>query len=259
MKHWVRDRIKGVAHRVGVDIVRLNTEPHIPVDFSDEDVRIIRKTRGYTAASVERTHALLDAVRYVVDHNVPGAICECGVWRGGSMMAVAMQLINRGCTDRDLYLFDTFEGMPRPTDHDVDIKGSVATEKFERVKTSDAGSEWVNAPLDQVRDAMASTGYPQERIHFVKGMVEQTIPSRAPAQLALLRLDTDWYESTRHELEHLYPRLTAGGVLLIDDYGHWQGARKATDEYMREHNVHLLLHRVDYTARLAVKGLPAAA
>ena len=79
------------------------------------------------------------------------------------------------------------------------------------------------------------TGYPPERIHFVRGPVEETLPAGAPDEIALLRLDTDWYESTRHELEHLYPRLAAGGVLLVDDYGHWEGARKAVDEYFADH------------------------
>ena len=107
------------------------------------------------------------------------------------------------------------------------------------------------ATLDEVAaPTCAATGYPAERLHFVEGKVEDTIPEQAPERIALLRLDTDWYESTRHELEHLYPRLSPGGVLIIDDYGHWEGARQAVDEYFKGE---VYLHRIDYTGRLAIK------
>ena len=105
----------------------------------------------------------------------------------------------------------------------------------------------------QVRETLLSTGYPSERLHLVRGPVEETLPTGAPAQLSLLRLDTDWYESTAHELRHLYPRLSTGGVLIIDDYGHWEDARRAVDEYFDSEAAPLLLNRIDYTGRVAVK------
>ena len=104
-----------------------------------------------------------------------------------------------------------------------------------------------------VRKLLTGAGYPESRLHFVRGAVEQTLPARAPEQVAILRLDTDWYESTRHELVHLFPRLTVGGVLIVDDYGHWEGARKAVDEYFGAEHAPLLLTRVDYTGRVAIK------
>jgi len=104
-----------------------------------------------------------------------------------------------------------------------------------------------------VQANLGRTGYPAERIHYVKGKVEETIPATLPSRIALLRLDTDWYESTRHELQHLYPLLSTHGVLIIDDYGHWQGARQAVDEYFAASAEPVFLHRVDYTARLVVK------
>ena len=88
---------------------------------------------------------------------------------------------------------------------------------------------------------------------MVKGKVEDTLPGHAPDHIAVLRLDTDWYASTKHEMEHLYPRLARGGVLIIDDYGHWAGSRQAVDEYLAEHGIHLLLNRTDYTGRMALK------
>ena len=100
---------------------------------------------------------------------------------------------------------------------------------------------------------MALTGFPADRAVFVPGKVEETIPASAPERIALLRLDTDWYESTYHELVHLYPRLEAGGVLILDDYGHFEGARRAVDRYFDENGARPLLTRVDYTARVGVK------
>jgi len=91
--------------------------------------------------------------------------------------------------------------------------------------------------MERVASAMASTGYPAERIHLVKGLIEHTIPEHAPGSIGLLRLDTDWYKSTMHELVQLYPRLTLNGVVIVDDYGHFKGAREATDEYFRTNNM----------------------
>jgi hypothetical protein len=100
---------------------------------------------------------------------------------------------------------------------------------------------------------MAMTNYPQDKLNYVVGKVEDTIPETLPRKIALLRLDTDWYESTLHELNHLYPLLTEGGVLIIDDYGHWQGAKKAVDEYIEKNKLKILLNRIDYTGRIAIK------
>jgi hypothetical protein len=170
-------------------------------------------------------------------------------------MAMAKTLIELGKADRMLYLFDTFEGMPPPTADDRNYKGEAAEELLKRRHEGQARVQ-AYSPLEDVRAALASTGYASEQTVFVRGRVEETIPASAPGAIALLRLDTDWYESTYHELKHLYPRLTVGGVLIIDDYGHWEGARKAVDQFIDEHQVKLLLCRVDYTARIAVKLEP---
>lgn len=112
---------------------------------------------------------------------------------------------------------------------------------------------WAIASLDDVKRNVRLTRYPEERITFVKGPVEQTLNATAPDHIAVLRLDTDWYESTKAELDHLYPRLAIGGVLIIDDYGHWQGARRAVDEYFAARGEHPFLHRTDYTGRVMIK------
>lgn len=224
-----------------------------PSDFDQEVIDIIESVTPYTMTGIQRLFALIQAVKYVVKANIPGNIVECGVWRGGSMMAVAHTLRQLGENNIDLYLFDTYEGMTKPSDIDIDYAGMPATTTFERTKRSNDSSEWCYASIEEVRNNLLSTGYNRERLKLIKGKVEDTIPDFAPNQISLLRLDTDWHESTRHELVHLYPRLSAGGVLIIDDYGHWQGSRKATDEYFEQNNVPILLNRIDYTGRIAVK------
>lgn len=214
-------------------------------DLTPERQALFERVRPYTQTSRERVVTLADAVQYVIRANVPGDFVECGVWRGGSSMAIALTLLRLGVDNRRLWLYDTFGEMPAPGSRDRDYAGG-AVAGHEATMLGDTG-----LALADVQAAMRTTGYPEQRISYRRGRVEETIPGSAPAQIALLRLDTDWYESTRHELEHLYPRLTSRGVLIIDDYGHYAGARQAVDEYFAD--APILLVRVDYTCRMAVK------
>jgi hypothetical protein len=243
---------KAVLARSGWELERsADRQAQALADLSPADRQIVARVAPYTMTGLERRASLLGAVDHVARHRIPGDVVECGVWRGGSMMAVALALMARGDTSRDLWLFDTFEGMSAPTDVDRGPGGEPAQAQLDRASRD--APVWAVATLDDVRANLASTGYPAERIHCVQGKVEDTIPGAGPQRIALLRLDTDWYESTRHELVHLYPRLVRHGVLIVDDYGHWEGARKAVDEYFAASAEPVFLHRVDYTARLVVK------
>ena len=223
------------------------SQERIPSYVDDGTREIIEKSRPRTLTGVQKLLPLVDAVRYTAEHQIPGAIVECGVWRGGSMQAAAWTLLEAGVSDRDLHLYDTFEGMSEPTEEDVQTRSRAAAADLLA-----AGKAKCLADLDDVRQGMAETGYPMDRIHFHPGKVEDTTPEQAPDQIALLRLDTDWYESTKHELEHLYPRLSPGGVLIIDDFGSWDGARKATLEWLEATREPLLLVSLG-AARIAVK------
>ncbi|MEV0118991.1 TylF/MycF/NovP-related O-methyltransferase [Streptomyces sp. NPDC050844] len=222
----------------------------LPADYDDEAKGIIRAVKPYTMTSPERLNAFILATRHVVRHGIPGDIVECGVWRGGSMQACAKTLLAAGDTERDLYLFDTYEGMTPPTEEDLRRDGKSAEELLE-VQGKDRPI-WAVASLDDVKSGFAKVPYPEERIHYVQGKVEDTVPREAPEKISILRLDTDWYASTQHELEHLYGRLVSGGVLLIDDYGYWQGSRQAVDEFLDKTGERLLLLRMD-EGRIAVK------
>ncbi len=223
--------------------------------FPDIDVETrnrIEECRPFTMTSPDRLLALIQAVEYIVDHNIEGDIVECGVWRGGSMMAVAKTLTAKGSFQRNLRLFDTFEGMPPAAAVDRDLRGNTASQLLSE-ENPETSKVWAIAGLEEVVRNLTATAYPPSNIHYVKGKVEETIPANAPDSIAILRLDTDWYSSTKHELIHLFPRLVQGGVLIIDDYGHWEGARRAVDEYIREQSLKTLLCRIDYTGRIAIK------
>jgi len=252
MKRQLAGSLKRLTRMAGYDLVKATSSGY-PPDFDASIIETVSLVKPYTMTSPERVSALCDAVRYLSSNDIAGDVVECGVWKGGSMMAVAHTLRSLGDTSRELYLFDTYEGMPEPSKIDVSLDGDTGSALTRNLKEDGSGSDYCMAPLDEVRKAVESVGYPAERLHFVKGRVEDTLPAQAPLQIALLRLDTDWYESTRHELIHLYPRLVPGGVLIIDDYGHWQGARQAVDEYIQSNNLRLLLNRVDYTGRIGVK------
>jgi hypothetical protein len=197
-----------------------------PELFEADFVDYAKVCKPFTLTSLERLYALYKAVRFVVSSGIPGDLVECGVWKGGSVMMMALTMKGLGITHRTIHLFDTFDGMTPPTALDVDLRGVSAKDLLDRSDKKD-GVYWAYSPIEEVRTNLARTGYPMERFVFVPGDVRQTLPGSAPAHIALLRLDTDWYESTRHELEHLFPRLRARGVMIIDDYGHFMGARKA--------------------------------
>jgi O-methyltransferase len=224
-------------------------------DIKEEEFwEIYNLCKPYTMTSIERMYSLYLSVDYVLSNNIEGAFVECGVWRGGSSMLIAKMLSNRKIYDRKIYLYDTYEGMSEPTNNDISWLGQKADKLLEANKSTKKNSVWCLADIEDVQTNIRLTNYNEKNLHFIKGKVEDTIPAMIPEEpIALLRLDTDWYESTKHELIHLFPQLTQNGVLIIDDYGHWEGCRKATDEYFKENNIHLMLNRIDYTGRAAIK------
>jgi O-methyltransferase len=230
------------------------------VEYKDIQDPVFEKILATSAAncmwtgfqSIEPMYCMYKNLEYIVENQIAGDIVECGVWRGGMMQLAALTLKHLGDESRQLYLYDTFTGMPEPGDRDVNWNGELAREAWKAAKNS--GQQWGGGgSVDQIREVMISTGYPKEKMTFVPGMVEDTIPDTIMADIAILRLDTDFYRSTLHELVHLYPRLVIGGVLVVDDYGYYKGAREATDEYIQQNRLKLLLTRVNMSVHQAVK------
>lgn len=216
-------------------------------DMEDDFKSFYVTCKPYTLTSVERLYALYQAVKYGLGLRISGDFVECGVWKGGSAMMAALTLMRYGGTDKKIFLYDTFEGMSRPSARDKQAStGFPAFDTWE-------GKHRCFASLENARGNILSTGYPPQNIVFIKGKVEDTIPKTLPERISLLRLDTDWYDSTYHELVHLFPRLSDNGVVILDDYGHWTGAREAADKYFAQHKITILLNRIDYTGRLGIK------
>jgi O-methyltransferase len=249
--HGLPDRFWPVqkAFKVfGCRVVRLDDGADMEPEFRD----IAADCMNYTVTSIERMYSLYKAVEYIVRSEIPGDLVECGVWKGGSCMLMARALEKFGDTSRKIYMYDTFTGMAEPSEDDVAIDGSRAHAIWQAASEEDR-NRWCFSSLEEVRSNVLSTGYPAGNLVFVPGLVEETIPGTAPSKISVLRLDTDWYESTLHELVHLYPLLVNGGVVIADDYGYWEGCRKAVDEYIAENKVALFLNRVDMNARLGIK------
>lgn len=245
--------VRKILRKYNYDLVKINHRPNIPPDFEELHRTIYQKVADKTMTSPERIYSLIESVNYIQRNEMDGDIVECGVWKGGSMMAVAETLKSTNDCTRKLYLYDTFEGMSEPTEHDKTYYGEAAASLLNEEDNKEKNLIWAYSTLETVKKGMRSTNYPQDKIVYVKGKVEDTIPATLPSRISLLRLDTDWYESTLHEMTHLFPLLVPGGVLIIDDYGHWAGARKAIDEYVQQHRIKILLNRIDETGRIAIK------
>ena len=206
----------------------------------------------YTMTSKEKMLALYQSVKYIVDEKIPGSLVECGAWKGGSAMLMALTLTRLRAFDRKIYLYDTFQGMAKPTanDYRLDNHSIKAKDIWEKCQGK-TYNRWCFSSLAEVKQNMLRTGYPRSKIIFIKGTVEKTIPKISPSRIALLRLDTDWYQSTKHELVHLFPLLSPGGVIIIDDYGYWAGAKKAVDEYFSNRNI--VLRKIDNSDCIGIK------
>lgn len=219
-------------------------------EASEEEVTQILLSKPTTMTSEERLWSLLKAVKYVEGNNIEGDFVESGVWKGGSSRLMAQVLMDSFGPTRDLWLFDTFEGVPAPGEKDVRSNGKTARELLEQDnRERETSLYWGFAAEEPVKGNLLETGYPIDKLHFIKGDVRETLPKWAPEKIAICRLDTSWYESTKVELETLMPRMTPGGVVIVNAYGDWSGVKMAIDEYFNARDWTPLLHRVDYTGR----------
>jgi len=226
--------IKKAFSLAGYRIMRLKGDMVLtfPSEFSKEDQQIFNYVRrnNLSIVSDERLFATLMACQYVAMGNVEGDFVECGVYRGGNSI-IAADVYRRSAPYKSVWLFDTYAGMSNPTDIDVSSEGVPAKIKYLKNQREPC-NKWQYAAIEEVRAEFAKVFLLTPNVRFVKGDVLNTLCNGPlPDKISVLRLDTDWYESTKLELEVLYPRLVSGGVLIIDDYGSWAGSRKAVDEY----------------------------
>jgi O-methyltransferase len=256
----LKNLVKTALHKIGLDVRRATAAPYgqPPVEFSARDEEIARYVvqRRLTMVSWERLFATITACKHAVNAEIDGDFVECGVWRGGNALAAKLTFESLG-SDKKVWLFDTFTGMSEPADVDrAAFTGEAARDTFETKQKADH-NEWCYASLEDVQRNFETAGVDLSRVRFVNGDVIETLgnDSNLPPAISVLRLDTDWYESTLAELRILYPRMSAGGSLLIDDFGYWEGARKAVEDYFATlaPPARPLLHYTDYTGRMGVK------
>ena len=252
----IKKIIKKILALFKYEISKIDIKKY-PYDIDNENIKIFEEVEYATATTLERVDALLNAVNYLENNKIKGDFVECGVWKGGSCMAMALKLMNKNSRTRKIWLFDTFEGMTDPDENDIEVETGMRGKELldNSARNSEKYNMWAYAPLDEVKINMVKTRYPLDNIEYVIGKVEETLKANnIPEKISLLRLDTDWYESTKIELEILFPRLVPGGVLIIDDYGHFEGARKAVDEYFSQLSHNYFMHRIDYSARIIIKN-----
>lgn len=249
MRNYVARRLVALGQKISTE--RKGLMAQIP-ELSPDDRALLDAAKGISMTSPIAQREFIQAIKHVEAHSIGGDIVECGVWRGGNLV-IAGLLKKRLGFDRRIWAYDTFAGMTAPTDADfkpaakLNVRG-----KFAQLDRS-GHNEWCLASLDEVQANYAAR-VGQNDLLTVKGPVQETLldPKNIPEKIAVLRLDTDFYDSTKIELELLYPRLASGGVLIIDDYGEWAGARKAVDEFFLGQNV--WLHYVTHTVRLMIKS-----
>jgi O-methyltransferase len=231
-----KNGVKRLVRKMGYSLAPLPDPNAIPQDLDERFKLLARRMHNLGPLEMPQ-HTTYAAVEYILNAGLAGDLIECGVYQGRQILMMAETLKARGVLDRDIYLYDTFAGQIQPTVEDYkDNENPTASyeanlARWKKGQITGASRAWKVATVEEVQRNVFLSGYPPERFHFIKGDVLSTLPNHLHDRIALLRLDTDWYESTKQELTHLYDRLVVGGVLIIDDYGRWRGCRKAVDEY----------------------------
>lgn len=223
-----------------------------PVEATKEEKEIIKLSDKYSMTGSIRMWVLLQAVKKVIKNKIEGDIVECGVWKGGNLI-LCQKYLNLQNVNIKIHGFDNFEGMVKPKEIDVDYRNVPSSEMHSLFKKDKNKNSWAYCSLEDINKNINET-VPKHNIKLIKGIVEKTLlePKNLPDKISILRLDTDFYESTKIELEILYPKLVSGGFLIIDDYGHFRGCRKAVDEYFKDDLPYL--HYVDYSCRVIIKS-----
>ncbi len=247
--------IKKIINSAGFEIKRKSSRGTYPVELNDKDIQIIDyiMSKNITMIGLPRLIANVMSAKYVIKNKLEGDFLECGVWRGGSTLAVKM-IFEEYHWDAKVWLFDTFKGMTKPNKFDNLHNGENAKIHYDKFDKGDYNA-WCYASVEDVKQVFMEAKVNMNQCEFIKGDVMKTLPQHIDKikHLSLLRLDTDWYESTKIEIEMLYPKLVSKGILIIDDFGFWEGARKAIEEYFDQQNHYPYLHHIDHSGRICLK------
>ena len=243
-------------HRRGIVVSRVNSRSEwTPIELDPADIEIVNYVRSnnLSMGSTQNLYATALACRYIVNMEIEGDFVECGVYRGGHSI-IAAEIFKRFGANKKVFLFDTFKGMTEPTEKDFKLySGIPALLKYKANKNQDHVS-WAYSSLGEVRNNFNKLKLEDSNVIFIEGDVLQTVPSSMNLlkSISFLRLDTDWFDSTKIELDFLYPLLSKNGIIVIDDYGSWAGSNRATDEYFYSEK-RPFFSLIDGGARLGIK------
>lgn len=247
--------LKKILLNFNISVSKLHPERQYPIELEEDEKNFIEfiSKNELSMCSKEKLVSTLLSCKNVVKNNISGDFVECGVWRGGNSLIAAF-IFNKYQSNKKIYLFDTFEGMTPPTEdefHLLSKKKSINT--FQEYKNKSI--QWCGASIDEVKKNFKNLNLLNENIIFIKGDVSQTLMkyNKNIQKISVLRLDTDFYESTKIELKYLYPKVETSGLIILDDYGHWSGSKKAVDEFFEVNNIHPFLIPIDYAARIMIK------
>jgi len=232
------------------EIKKINKHKNSIVEINNYELKLIKKCLGYSMTNMHRMWSLVQSFHHIKQKKISGDFVECGVWKGGNLILLKT-LLEKYNLKKKIYGFDTFEGMPKPTTFDVKYNGKSGLDTYYEHKRLNLG--FAHSELIEVKNNLREN-CSINNIRLIKGRVEDTLKilKNLPKKISILRLDTDFYSSTKVELNVLYPRLVKGGVLIIDDYGFWKGARRAVDEYFNTFRP--FFHYVDHSCRLMIKN-----
>ena len=252
MKKYLKKIIEKILKKFGYKIQQVIN--NVIEEASKEDIELMKLCDNYSMTSDLRKWALIQSFKYIIDNNIEGDFVECGVWKGGNLILIKKLMERYNITNRKIFGYDTYEGMSEASNFDIKKDNTKASIKYEKLKKNNSNQiNWNFASKEEVIENLNNNVKDTSNIDLIKGKVEETLQlsKNIPQKISVLRLDTDFYESTKIELEVLYAKLSVGGVLIIDDYGSWKGSRKAVDEFF--HNKKIWLHYIDHDGRLLIK------
>jgi O-methyltransferase len=261
----IKQCIKSLLCSIGLEIRKIDEYAFLGYDLENEADELIRKIRPYTMLSRQRLISLYQQVFFCEQHKIPGCFIECGVWKGGAVALMALANIKNSTTPRIIHLFDIFQEICEP---DASVDGERAVNEVK--KWANGGSSGKLEPIQGVYDLFGGPGSLEENrelleknigynpmfLHYHKGWFQETLPRDIDGigEIAILRLDGDWYASTKICLEYLYDKVVAGGFIIIDDYGAYEGCRKAVDEFLQGKGISVFLNHIDSEAKYWIKN-----
>lgn len=244
-KNKIKKLINKFFSKFGLVITK--TKPSI-VEITQEEKDLIDLCKNFSMTTDIRMWALLNSLKKILSENIEGEIVECGIWKGGNIILIK-KFMERYNLKKKIYCYDTFEGMYETSKEDRELSTNIDAKEI----INDDHKYVCESSFQQTENNIKKNVNNMNDIFFIKGKVEDTLKvnKNIPEKISICRLDTDYYSSTKIELEKLYSRISKGGVLIVDDYGHWSGSKKAVDEFFKDKFI--MKHYVDYACRLIIK------